>query len=63
MDNIAIDFCTLLPTGEIPEWVELLPAGPEIAGRDGRKWKLEDAAAVAAASMGFPRTCGDGPRM
>lgn len=31
--------------------MELLPAGPEVAGRDGRSWRLEDAAAVAAASF------------
>ena len=52
MNETAIDFCVELPRGEgAPEWVQLLPAGPEIEGRDGRKWKLEDAAAVAAASM------------
>ena len=39
-----------LTGGAAPEWVELLPAGPEVEGRDGRKWRFEDAAAVAAAS-------------
>ena len=33
-----------------PEWVQLLPAGPEVIGRDGRKWRLDDAAAVVAAT-------------
>ena len=34
-----------------PEWVELLPAGPEVAGRDGRRWRLDDAAALARMSL------------
>ena len=40
-----------LPEGNALEWVELLPAGPDIEGRDGRKWRLDDAAAVATASL------------
>lgn len=28
-----------LPDGEVPEWVELLPAGEIVAGRDGRTWR------------------------
>lgn len=28
-----------LPAGEVPEWVELLPAGEVVAGRDGRTWR------------------------
>lgn len=28
-----------LPGGEIPEWVELLPAGHIVTGRDGRAWR------------------------
>ncbi|WP_123769359.1 phage protease [Vulcaniibacterium tengchongense] len=37
--------------GGAPEWVELIPAGPIIAGRDGRSWVFEagDAQAVIAA--------------
>ena len=31
-----------------PEWVQLTPPGPRIAGRDGRAWTL-DAEAVALA--------------
>ena len=34
-----------------PEWVELLPAGPEVEGRDGRRWRLDDAAALARMSL------------
>ena len=36
-----------LPAGEPPEWLLLLPAG-EIAARDGRRWRLDDPAAVLA---------------
>lgn len=28
-----------LPSGEIPDWVELLPAGQIVTGRDGRAWR------------------------
>jgi phage I-like protein len=28
-----------LPAGELPEWVELLPAGEMVMGRDGRTWR------------------------
>lgn len=28
-----------LPAGEVPEWVELLPAGEIVMGRDGRTWR------------------------
>ena len=37
--------------GGAPEWVELLPAGPEVAGRDGRRWLFDDPETVAAASL------------
>ncbi len=32
--------------GDAPEWVQLLPAGPDVVGRDGRRWRMESAAAV-----------------
>jgi phage I-like protein len=31
-----------------PEWIQLLPAGPEITARDGRKWTLPDPNVVVA---------------
>lgn len=31
-----------------PEWVQLLPAGPLVAGRDGRRWIMEDPDAVVS---------------
>lgn len=36
--------------GEAPERIQLLPPGPVIEGRDGRKWIMPDARAVAEAS-------------
>jgi phage I-like protein len=35
--------------GSVPDWIELLPAGPDIRGADGRTWTLPDPAAVVAA--------------
>ncbi|MEW6595658.1 MAG: phage protease [Thermodesulfobacteriota bacterium] len=36
-----------MPTAApVPEWIMLLPAGPEISGRDGRAWRLDDPQAV-----------------
>jgi len=38
----ALATCRELPAdGTVPEWVELLPAGPTIRGIDGRTWGLE----------------------
>ncbi len=39
----AVFFRELAPAnGVAPEWIELLPAGPEIKGRDGRKYRLDN---------------------
>lgn len=38
-----------LPPGEAPEWVQLIPAG-EFSARDGRRWRLDDADKVIAAT-------------
>ncbi|WP_431474797.1 phage protease [Marinobacter sp. KM021] len=35
-----------LPVGEIPEWIELLPAGDIVLGRDGRTWRNRDPQAI-----------------
>lgn len=32
-----------------PEWIEVLPRGPDIIGRDGRRWRMTDPAQVVAA--------------
>lgn len=37
--------------GDAPEWVELLPAGPVIRGRDGRAWAMGDPGAVIQATQ------------
>ncbi|WP_211221614.1 phage protease [Desulfocurvibacter africanus] len=29
-----------LPGGNVPEWVQLIPAGPTVTGQDGRSWKF-----------------------
>ena len=46
-------FCAelqLAPDGSAPEWVHLLPLGPEIVGRDGRAWTMPDPEAFVRAS-------------
>jgi phage I-like protein len=40
--NLALD-------GTLPEWIQLLPAGPSIQGADGRAWTLDDPAALITA--------------
>lgn len=35
-----------------PEWMHILPLGPDIKGRDGREWTITDPAAFCAASAG-----------
>lgn len=39
----------LAADGSVPEWIQLLPSGPEIKGRDGRAWLHDRASAVVAA--------------
>jgi len=41
--------CNLLLDAALPEWIQLLPAGPAIQGTDGRTWTLDDPAAVVSA--------------
>lgn len=38
LKSLALNFTN----GEAPEWVEVLPAGPQIIGRDGRSWIIDD---------------------
>lgn len=35
---------TAATEGKAPEWVELIPAGPTVLGRDGRTWLFDDLA-------------------
>lgn len=47
-------FCSELDVtkeGAVPDWVHLLPVGPDVRGADGRAWVLPDTAAVIARSM------------
>ena len=37
--SLALNFTA---AGEVPEWIEVLPAGPKIIGRDGRFWIIDD---------------------
>ncbi|MGV6839991.1 MAG: phage protease [Planktomarina sp.] len=39
--------------GAAPDWIQLLPAGPSIKGRDGRRWVMSDPQAIVDA---FNRT-------
>lgn len=39
--NVAID--------GVPDWIELIPAGPTVTGADGRSWVFDDPAALLAA--------------
>ncbi|WP_027360254.1 phage protease [Desulforegula conservatrix] len=36
-------------TPAAPDWVRLMPPGPEIKGRDGRSWRMDDPASLVAA--------------
>ncbi|MEX2126960.1 MAG: phage protease [Xanthobacteraceae bacterium] len=42
----------LAAAGAAPEWIQIFPAGGDLAASDGRRWKLADATAVVAASLG-----------
>lgn len=43
MNQDTFSLNSVLPAdGSIPEWIELLPPGPDISGRDGRAWILPD---------------------
>ncbi|MBT2131218.1 phage protease [Aliiroseovarius lamellibrachiae] len=43
---------------QVPEWIQLLPAGPEVSGRDGREWLVPNPEAVVSA---FRENGGDLP--
>lgn len=48
----SMALCFELPAdGSAPEWVELIPAGPEVVGRDGRRWLFDRPEQVVAASL------------
>ena len=59
MNNDRADLASeiaLNSDGQAPAWIELFPAGPDIVGRDGRRWTISAPEAFAAAfnSAGQP---------
>lgn len=38
------DLSAAIANGKAPEWVELIPAGPVVTGRDGRQWLFDEQA-------------------
>lgn len=38
-----------LADGVAPNWIHILPLGPDVEGRDGRRFRIDDAAALVAA--------------
>jgi phage I-like protein len=49
-DRVALNF-EFSPGAHVPDWIELLPAGPEIKGRDGRAWRMDDPQAIIEAFL------------
>lgn len=41
--SLDVDIAAGLINGQAPEWVELIPAGPKVTGRDGRSWVFDQA--------------------
>lgn len=41
-ESAPVTAIALAAEGGAPEWVQLLPRGPVVAGRDGRRWRLDD---------------------
>lgn len=48
--SLGLVALNLAQDGKAPDWVELLPAGVDVVGRDGRHWTNPDPQALAAAS-------------
>ncbi len=44
MNTLALN-TELTAAGSAPDWVELIPAGPTVTGRDGRRWLFDPLAA------------------
>jgi phage I-like protein len=57
-DRARICVALNAPSGDVPEWVVLLPAGPLVQGYDNRSWTMPDAEAVAAASNTWAKSMG-----
>lgn len=46
------------PSGDVPEWVVLIPPGPLVQGYDNRSWTMPDAEAVVTASNSWAKSMG-----
>lgn len=44
------DLSATVSDGKAPEWVELIPAGPNVTGRDGRQWLFDEQAGMLVQS-------------
>ncbi|KPA90612.1 Mu-like prophage I protein [Pseudomonas asplenii] len=44
------DLSATVSDGKAPDWVELIPSGPMVSGRDGRQWLFDDQAGVLVRS-------------
>ena len=51
MEDFKSTCSVVLPDGEPPEWIHLMPAEGPLAAVDGRKWRLADAYSVVVASV------------
>lgn len=45
------DIASQVVNGKAPDWIELIPAGPNVLGRDGRKWLFDELAAQLITSV------------
>lgn len=50
------DLSATVIDGVAPEWVELIPAGPKVTGRDGRSWLFDEASGSLLLSNFTDRT-------
>ena len=48
---LCIELTALAADGSAPDWVQLIPAGSKVTGRDGRWWMMSDPGAVVSASL------------
>lgn len=44
------DLSATVSDGKAPEWVELIPPGPQVTGRDGRQWLFDEQAGMLVQS-------------
>lgn len=54
--SLALNF-SIKDMATVPDWIMLLPAGPEVTGRDGRSWRLDQQTVLAsfgAANLDLP---------